>query len=97
MGIGYALTEEVRIIAGEIANTAFSTYLLPMSLDMPEIHWVIVEDQEPTGPFGVKGVGEPALIPTAAADALGVRFYELPLTLEKVVGMLQSPERQGAG
>jgi CO/xanthine dehydrogenase Mo-binding subunit len=50
-----------------------------------------VEVQEPTSPFGAKGVGEPALIPTAAAvanavaGALGVRIDELPITLEKIV------------
>jgi len=98
MGIGYALTEEVQVASGEIKNTNFSAYILPMSLDMPEVHSIIVEEQEPTGPFGAKGVGEPALIPTAAAianavaDALGVRFYELPITLEKVVKALNFPE-----
>ncbi|MEW6425474.1 MAG: molybdopterin cofactor-binding domain-containing protein [Bacillota bacterium] len=91
MGVGYALLEEVRVSAGKIANPSFSSYLLPMSLDVPEVYPLIVEEQEPTGPFGAKGVGEPALIPAAAAianavaDALGVRFYELPITLEKVV------------
>ncbi len=91
MGLGYALLEEVRVKEGKIENPALSVYLVPMSLDVPEIHTIIVEEEEPSGPFGAKGVGEPALIPTAAAvanavaDALGVRFYELPITLEKVV------------
>lgn len=99
MGIGYALTEEVQVASGEIKNTNFSAYILPMSLDMPDIYPIIVEEPEPTGPFGAKGVGEPALIPTAAAianavaDALGIRFYELPITLEKVVQAVNDPER----
>lgn len=56
-----------------------------MSLDIPEIHAIIVEEPEPTGPFGAKEVGEPALIPTAAAianavaNALNIRFYDLPI------------------
>ncbi|MEW5898467.1 MAG: molybdopterin cofactor-binding domain-containing protein [Bacillota bacterium] len=99
MGLGYALTEEVQVASGEIKNTNFSAYILPMSLDMPDIYPIIVEESEPTGPFGAKGVGEPALIPTAAAianavaDALGVRFYELPITLEKVVQAVSGLEK----
>ncbi|MGB9846260.1 MAG: xanthine dehydrogenase family protein molybdopterin-binding subunit, partial [Desulfotomaculales bacterium] len=98
MGVGYALTEEVQVVSGEIKNTSFSAYICPLSLDMPEIYPVIVEEPEPTGPFGAKGVGEPALIPTAAAianavaNALGVRFYSLPLTPEKIVRGLNSQE-----
>lgn len=95
MGIGYALLEEVKVEEGQIANPRYAEYLLPLSLDVPEIYPIIVEEPEPTGPFGAKGVGEPALIPTAAAianavaDALGVRFYDLPITPEKVVAATQ--------
>jgi CO/xanthine dehydrogenase Mo-binding subunit len=58
---------------------------------MPEVVPIIVEDPEPTGPYGAKGVGEPTLIPTAPAiinaiaDALGVRIYDLPANLERVL------------
>jgi CO/xanthine dehydrogenase Mo-binding subunit len=58
---------------------------------MPEIVPIIVESPEPSGPFGAKGVGEPALIPTAPAivnalaDALGERIYQLPANLERVL------------
>lgn len=92
MGMGYALLEEVNLSGGIIENPRLAEYILPMSLDAPEIHPVIVEEPESTGPFGAKGVGEPALIPTAAAianavaNALGVRFYSLPITLERVIG-----------
>jgi CO/xanthine dehydrogenase Mo-binding subunit len=66
-------------------------YYIPSCADMPQVTAIIVEDFEPTGPYGAKGVGEPALIPTAPAivnaiaDALGVRIYDLPANLERVL------------
>ena len=57
----------------------------------PEIIPIIVEAEEPTGPFGAKGIGEPALIPTAPAVinalamAVGERVYALPANLERVM------------
>ena len=64
---------------------------IPTCADMPEVVAIIIESPEPTGPFGAKGVGEPALIPTAPAilnglaDALGERIYTLPASLERVL------------
>ncbi len=86
MGIGLALMEEY------IPNKtiSFDNYYIPTSVDMPEIEAIIVEDEEPTGPFGAKGVGEPALIPQAAsivnaiADATGIRVYDLPCDMERL-------------
>lgn len=86
MGIGLALMEEY--IPGK--TISFDNYYIPTSMDMPEIEPFIIEDEEPTGPFGAKGVGEPALIPQAAsiinaiADATGVRVYELPCDIERL-------------
>ena len=86
MGLGFALMEE--FIPGK--TVSMGDYHIPTSLDMPEIIPVIVEDQEPTGPYGAKGVGEPALIPTAPAilnaiaDALGERIFRLPAHPERV-------------
>lgn len=96
MGIGYALFEEVILKDGVIQNPAMSTYLIPTAMDVPIIHTIIVEDSETKGPFGAKGVGEPALVPTAAAianavaDALGIRIFDLPITPEKVVAAVKS-------
>ncbi|CAA7600821.1 Molybdopterin-binding domain of aldehyde dehydrogenase [Acididesulfobacillus acetoxydans] len=96
MGMGYALLEEVAVNQGRIENPALSTYLIPTALDIPEMFPVIVEDEEPSGPYGAKGVGEPALVPTAAAianavaDALGIRLYDLPLTPEKIVAAIRA-------
>lgn len=98
MGLGYATLEELEINQGKIKNANFDAYLLATTLDVPEIVSVIVEDNEPTGPFGAKGVGEPALIPTAAAianavyDAIGVRIYSLPITPEKVLAALETKD-----
>jgi CO/xanthine dehydrogenase Mo-binding subunit len=66
-------------------------YHIPTFADVPEIVPIIIESNEPSGPFGAKGVGEPALIPTAPAilnalaDALGQRIYDLPANLERVL------------
>ncbi len=87
MGMGFALMEE--FVPGQ--TLSFKDYLIPTCADMPEVIPIIVESPEPTGPFGAKGVGEPALIPTAPAiinalaDALGERIYQLPANLERVL------------
>lgn len=87
MGIGFALMEEY--IPGK--TESMKDYHIPSAADVPPIEAIIVEEPEPTGPFGAKGVGEPALIPTApavlnaVADALGVRIYDLPANLERVL------------
>jgi CO/xanthine dehydrogenase Mo-binding subunit len=87
MGLGFALMEE--FVPGQ--TLSMKDYHLPTAADMPRVKIIVVEDPEPTGPFGAKGVGEPALIPTAPAilnaiaDALGERIYRLPANLERVV------------
>jgi len=95
-GLGYAILEEVQLSRGKITNPSFSRYLIPTAMDIPEIKALVVEAAEPSGPYGAKGVGEPAMLPTAAAilnavyDATGVRFTSLPLTPEKVLSTLGS-------
>ncbi len=86
MGLGFALTEEY--VPGKTLN--FSTYLIPTALEVPEIVPILVETHEAAGPFGAKGVGEPAMIATAPAvlnaisRAIGVRIWRLPATPERV-------------
>lgn len=93
MGVGFALMEEY--VPGE--TESMNDYHIPTCIDMPEVEAILVENPEPTGPFGAKGVGEPALIPTAPAilnalsDALGERIYSLPANLERV---LEAGERE---
>lgn len=91
MGIGYAIMEEVNLDKGKIKNSNFSNYIIPTSMDMPNIKTYFIEETESTGPYGAKGIGEPVMIPTAPAilnaiyDAINIRFYELPVTCEKVL------------
>ena len=87
MGVGFALMED--FVPGK--TESMKDYHIPTFKDMPEVIPIIVEDTEPSGPFGAKGVGEPALIPTAPAivnaisHALGERIYQLPASLERVL------------
>ncbi len=93
-GIGFALMEEYE--AGRTDN--LHDYLIPTIGDVPAIECLLVEDAEPSGPFGAKGVGEPALIATAPAilgairDAIGVRIDRVPATPTRV---LEAIRRQG--
>jgi aldehyde oxidoreductase len=74
-------------------------YLIPTVGDMPEIEVIIVEDAEPLGPYGAKGIGEPALIPTAPAilgairHATGARITRLAATPERVLAALTAKTR----
>jgi CO/xanthine dehydrogenase Mo-binding subunit len=87
MGVGFALMEEFE----QGKTESMKDYHIPTISDLPEVVAIIVEAEEPTGPFGAKGVGEPALIPTAPAiingisSALNHRIYDLPASLERVL------------
>jgi xanthine dehydrogenase molybdenum-binding subunit len=100
-GLGYALTEQVRLDRGRMLNTSFLDYKLLMARDMPrdlEIHYV--ETNDPEGPYGAKGVSEAGIIPipaavaNAVADAIGVRIHDLPLTPERVLAALKRRSRR---
>jgi nicotinate dehydrogenase medium molybdopterin subunit len=90
MGLGYAAMEELILEEGQLKTDGFGSYLLPTSLDAPQVVSIIVEEPEPTGPFGAKGTGEPPACPTAAAlvsaikNAVGVDITSLPVTAEKI-------------
>jgi len=105
-GIGYGMTEEVKVRDGRILNPGFRDYKIPTvgEIDFPvELEFVETADRD--GPFGAKGVGEPGLVPTAPAianaiyDAVGVRIHDLPITSEKVLAALRAKreaEKKGA-
>jgi CO/xanthine dehydrogenase Mo-binding subunit len=100
-GIGYALSEDLEVLEGRMLNSDLSTYLLPTAKDVPEIDSVAVEIYEPTGPFGLKGVGEistngplPA-VSNAVADACGIRVHQSPLTPERVLGAILKNRGRG--
>ena len=98
MGLGYGLYEELVVQEGQVLNPNFADYSLPTALDMPEIDSIIIETDDPAGPFGAKGMAEPACIPTAPAianavyDAVGVRIRDLPITSEKVLKALKEKQ-----
>jgi len=101
MGLGEALYEEVKFDEkGRVINADLAEYKIPTALDMPNVETIIVESDEPNGPFGAKEVGEGAIMPTIPAilnavyDATGVRIFELPLTPERVFMALKKAKEE---
>ena len=89
-GLGYALTEEVILREGAMANAQLTNYIVPTTLDTPPIDVVLVEKPYRHGPFGAKGVGEmpfdgvaPAVV--NAIRSLGIDVREVPATPERVM------------
>lgn len=96
-GLGFALMEERLVDSdyGKVLNTNMHDYKMPTMVDIPEIEVIIVSKNDPkANNMGVKGIGEPAIIPTAGAianavyNAIGVRVKSLPLTPDKVLNAL---------
>jgi CO/xanthine dehydrogenase Mo-binding subunit len=94
-GQGYALSEELIYEQGRLKTPSFTEYLIPTAMDVPKVQCIILESRSGLGPFGAKGIGEPAMTPVApaianaVADAIGVRIFDLPITPEKVVEALR--------
>jgi CO/xanthine dehydrogenase Mo-binding subunit len=94
-GMGYALMEEFVVQEGLTKTPSLSEYLIPTAKDFPTTEAIIMESGTGVGPFGAKGIGEPALTPAApaianaVADAIGVRIDELPITPERVLKALE--------
>ena len=102
MGLGYALYEQHVLDQGKAKTASLAFYLVPTPLDVPEIECLIVEVADPNGPYGAKGVSEPATIPTTPAilnaiyDAVGVRVTDTPATPERIFHLLRAQEAQAA-
>jgi xanthine dehydrogenase YagR molybdenum-binding subunit len=103
MGIGYALYEN-RVIdeyTGKVLTTNLHDYKMATIKDVPEMEIIIVSDEDNLiSPTGVKGIGEPAMIPTPAAianavyNAIGVQITSLPITPDKILTALNNPTKQ---
>jgi xanthine dehydrogenase molybdenum-binding subunit len=97
-GVGYALFEELEVDreTGSVLNGLFMDYRVPTSMDAPASEVMLIEDPDPTGPFGAKGVAEPGIIPTAPAianailHATGASITQLPMTPERVLAALRA-------
>ena len=93
-GIGSTLFERLDWVKGRTLNSNFLDYRMLTALDVSAIEHIFIESVDPNGPYGAKGVGEPALVPTAAAianaiyDAVGVRIKSLPVTPDKILAAL---------
>jgi len=91
MGMGFALTENLLVENGRIMNSSFGDYRLLRACDVPQIVPIIVESNEPTGPFGAKGIGEGCMVNVASAisnaicHATGVRLTDLSMTPEAIL------------
>ena len=103
MGLGYALMEKVVLENGYPQNLNLQDYLIPTTLDMPNIKPIILEIENKLGPYGAKGIGEMPNIPAtpailnAIANACGGRVRSLPADPENVFMAIQEaggpPER----
>ena len=95
IGVGYGLTEEMKLEKGKVMNPNFLDYKMLTAKDKIPVTPMIIETDEKDGPFGAKGIGEPGLVPTAPAianavyDAVGVWIKDLPITPEKVLQALK--------
>jgi CO/xanthine dehydrogenase Mo-binding subunit len=91
-GIGWALNEEYYYDeSGRMVNSSYLDYRIPTTLDVPMIDTIIVEVPNPLHPFGVRGVGEPGIVPplaaiaNAVAHATGVRQTQLPMNPRRIL------------
>ncbi len=100
-GLGSTLYEHLIFQEGKLLNGDFVDYKIPTATDTPEMDIILLETSpQADGPFGVKGIAEPTMVPTAPAianavfDAIGVRIKDLPITAEKVLAALKSKPAQ---
>jgi CO/xanthine dehydrogenase Mo-binding subunit len=96
IGVGYALMEQLSIESGRVVTTNFGECKIPSIKDVPRLKTVLQEFAVGNGPYGAMSIGEPPVIPTAAAianavhDAVGARIFDLPITAEKVLWAMRA-------
>ena len=89
-GFGWGMLEDFEFHDGTVLNDSFTHYKMPTSLDAPELNPAPLEIPSPSGPFGLKGVGEPSMVATPAALANAIRKVtgKHPFTIPLVGGSL---------
>ena len=103
MGLGQALQEEMLWNNGRLMNPSLLEHRIPTTLETPEIECIIVESNDPEGPFGAKEAGEGSLAATIPAianaiyDAVGVRINTLPITPDKILAALREKQQRARG
>jgi putative selenate reductase molybdopterin-binding subunit len=100
-GLGYALTEEMLLDeTGRMINPNFLDYKVFSAKDMPKLTTILVETEEPLGPYGAKSIAEVPIngpapaIANAIYHAIGIRFRQLPIRPEMVLKALQEQGKQ---
>ncbi len=98
-GIGYALSEELVTSKAQLQTRDLSTYIIPSSLDLPDIGSHAVETIEHTGPFGMKGIGEVGMngpLPAigSAMSAAGIPMTRAPFTGQRVLAAMNRQENK---
>ncbi len=102
MGLGQVLSEAFLYNGGNVLNPNLCDYRTLSPTETPRIHPILVETNDPEGPFGAKECGEGPLLPVLPAvanalyDAIGVRFYELPITADRVFRALERQRKRRA-
>lgn len=100
-GLGWTLMEDMTYDNGRLINADFVDYIVPSCFDVPDVNPILVEPLEPNGPYGAKGIGEPALNPTMAAitnaifDAVGFRITALPVNPAELLAAIQQTDKKG--
>lgn len=100
MGLGQAMSEEMKYHNGLLLTSNLINYKIPTTLDTPSIHTNIIETIDPEGPFGAKECGEGALHPSIPAitnaiyDAVGVRITSLPIKPEDVLNKMKEKQKK---
>jgi CO/xanthine dehydrogenase Mo-binding subunit len=101
MGLGYALSESYELDRGIPETKTYRQLGVPTIKEAPDIKCILIEDPDPGGPFGAKGIAEVATVPVTPAilnaiyDATGVRIRKLPASPEKVLAGLKTPVAGG--